>query len=197
MPVEISDEAFHVIQEYASKQNINAGALVASVVQSFAEWDIPVKSFEPVTVPKKMLGVLFELISKENIDRLTEQWAVESRNIVLLSGSNFSVETAIAFTYRVSKYFMGADAKLIRSKDNDSSISFIIRHDGGANFSYFCARCFYHFSNFFPLKRVVVNHDASSVYIEVDLIEDEVEAMKRYLNSIQDDIKKARTEKKM
>ncbi|AFU59634.1 hypothetical protein Ngar_c27130 [Candidatus Nitrososphaera gargensis Ga9.2] len=47
------------------------------------------KSFKPVAVLKKMLGVLFELVSKENIDRLTEQWAAESRNIVLLSGSSF------------------------------------------------------------------------------------------------------------
>ncbi len=60
---------------------------------------IPVKSFDPVTVPlKKMLGALFEMIDKKNIDRLTEQCAIESRNIVLLSGSDFSVKTAIAFT---------------------------------------------------------------------------------------------------
>jgi hypothetical protein len=96
-----------------------------------------------------MLGALFEMIDKKNIDRLTEQWAIESRNIVLLSGSDFSVKTAIAFTYRVSKYFMAADAKLIKSKDNDSfTIPLIIMHDGGANFSYFCARCFYNFYNF-------------------------------------------------
>jgi hypothetical protein len=53
------------------------------------------------------------MIPKESIDKTAEQGAIESRNIVFLSGSNFSVETAIAFTYRVSKYFMGADAKLI------------------------------------------------------------------------------------
>jgi hypothetical protein len=41
------------------------------------------------------------MISKESIDKLAEQWATESKNIVLLSGSDFSVETAIAFTYKV------------------------------------------------------------------------------------------------
>ena len=121
----------------------------------------------------------------------------ESRNIVFLSGSDFSVENAIAFTYKVSKYFMGADAKLIkRSKDGEDSnnrVSFIIRHDCGDKFSYFCARCFYHFFNFFALKRVIVNHDPTSVYIEVDLVEDEVESMKRYLESIEDDIKKIKS----
>jgi hypothetical protein len=66
------------------------------------------------------------MIPKESIDKTAEQGAIESRNIVFLSGSNFSVETAIVFTYRVSK----ADAKLIKHKDKeDNTISFIIRHD--------------------------------------------------------------------
>ncbi|HEX2014829.1 MAG TPA: hypothetical protein VLA68_06350 [Nitrososphaera sp.] len=192
----MSDEAYQILEEYASKQNTNPSAVLASFVQFCTEWYIPGKSFDPISMPKKMLGGLFEMIDKESIDRITEQWAVESRNLVLLAGSSFTVETAIAFTYKVSKYFMGADAKLIKSKDKDS-ISFIIRHDGGEKFSYFCARCFYHFYNFFPLKRVIVNHDATSVYIEVDLVEDEVESMKRYLETIHDDIKKVREEKRV
>lgn len=152
---------------------MNPAALLSSIVQSYAEWYIPVKSFDSVTVPKKMLGSIFEIISKESIDKLAEQWATESKNIVLLSGSDFSVETAIAFTYKVSKYFMGADAKLIKRKEKqeeDNAISFIIRHDGGNKFSYFCARCFYYFFNSFPLKHVNVDHDASSVYIEINLV---------------------------
>jgi hypothetical protein len=196
IPIEVSDEALQIIQEFASRQGMNAAALLSSVAESYAEWYIPVKSFDPVTVPKKMLGSLFEMISKESTDKLAEQCATESRNIVLLSGSDFSVETAIAFTYKVSKYFMGADAKLIkRSKDkeDDNIISFIIRHDGGDKFSYFCARCFYHFFTFFPLKHVIVDHDPSSVHIKVDLVEDEVESMKRYLESIEDDIKKIKS----
>src|ERR687887_980292 len=139
LPVEVSDEALQIIQEFASRQVMNPAALLSSIAQSYAEWYIPVKSFDPITVPKKMLGSLFEMIPKESIDKITEQWAIESRNIVLLSGSDFSVETAIAFTYKVSKYFMGADAKLIkRNKDKeDSTISFIVRHDGGDRLSYF------------------------------------------------------------
>jgi hypothetical protein len=141
-----------------------------------------------------MLVSLFEIISKENIDKLAEQWATESKNIVLLSGSDFSVETAMGFTYKVSKYFMGADAKLFKRKDKeDNTISFIIRHDGGDKFSYFCACCFYYFFNSFPLKHVNVDHDASSVYIEINLVQDEVQSMKRYLESIQDDIKKMKS----
>ena len=191
VPVEVNDEAFQVIQEFANRQGMNASALIASMIQSYAEWYLPVKSFDPISVPKKMLATLFEMVPKENIDKMAEQWAIESKNIVLLSGNRFSVETAVGFTYKVSRYFMGADAKLIKTKDKDA-ISFIIRHDGGEKFSYFCARCFYHFYNFFPLKQVIVNHDASSVYIEVNLAEDEVGAMKRYLESVRDEIRSSK-----
>ena len=198
LPVEVSDEALQVIQEFASRQGMNPAALLSSIAQSYAEWYIPVKSFDPITVPKRMLGSLFEMIPKESIDKLAEQWTTESKNIVLLSGSDFSVETAIAFTYKVSKYFMGADAKLFKRKgkqeEDVNTVSFIIRHDGGDKFSYFCARCFYYFFNSFPLKHVVVNHDQSSVYIDVDLVEDEVESMRRYMESIQDDIKKIKSQ---
>lgn len=134
LPVEVTDDALQVIQEFASRQGMNPAALLSSIVQSYAEWYKPGKSFDPITVPKKMLGSLFEMIPKESIDKLAEQWATESRNIVLLSGIDFSVESAIAFTYKVSKYFMGADAKLIKRKEKEYKIiSFIIRHDGGIN----------------------------------------------------------------
>jgi hypothetical protein len=70
LPVEVSDEAFQVIQEFASRQGMNPSALLSSVAESYAEWYIPVKSFDPITVPKKMLVSLFEIISKENIEKL-------------------------------------------------------------------------------------------------------------------------------
>jgi hypothetical protein len=73
LPVEVSDEALQVIQEFASRQGTKAAALLSSVAESYAEWYIPVKSFEPVTVPKKMLGSLFDMIPKESIDKLAQQ----------------------------------------------------------------------------------------------------------------------------
>jgi hypothetical protein len=90
---------------------------------------------------------------------------------------------------------MGSDAKLIKSKERDDMISFIIRHDGGEKFSYFRARCFDRFFNFFSLRKVLINHDTSCVYIEVDLREDEMEAMKRYIDSIKNDVQHAKANK--
>jgi hypothetical protein len=73
IPVEVSDAALQIIQEFASRQGMNPAALLSSVAESYAEWYIPVKSFEPVTVPKKMLGSLFDMIPKESIDKLAQQ----------------------------------------------------------------------------------------------------------------------------
>jgi hypothetical protein len=73
IPVEVSDKALQAIQEFASRQGMNASTLLSSVAQSYAEWYIPAMSFDPVTVPKKMLGSLFEMIPKESIDKLAEQ----------------------------------------------------------------------------------------------------------------------------
>ena len=51
----VSDEALQVMQEFASRQGMNTSTLLSSVAQLYAEWYIPAMSFEPVTVPKKML----------------------------------------------------------------------------------------------------------------------------------------------
>jgi hypothetical protein len=37
IPVEVSDEAMQVIQEFASRQGMNSAALLSSVAQSYAE----------------------------------------------------------------------------------------------------------------------------------------------------------------
>lgn len=63
----------------------------------------------------------------------------------------------------------------------------------GINSLTFVHAVFTIFFNSFPLKHVVVDHDQSSVHIEIDRVEDEVESMKRYLESIQEDIKKIKS----
>jgi hypothetical protein len=57
------------------------------------------------------------------------------------------VEAEIMYIYKVSKYFMRAEAELIKREDKEECrISFIVRHDGGDKFSYFCACYFFIFS---------------------------------------------------
>jgi hypothetical protein len=54
VPVEVSDEALQLIQEFASRQGMNTSMLLSSVAQFYTEWYIPAMSFDPVTVPKKI-----------------------------------------------------------------------------------------------------------------------------------------------
>jgi predicted DNA binding CopG/RHH family protein len=49
----IPERTFKVIQDFAANQSLNVNAYLNSVIDSYVEWFIPVKSFEPVTIPKK------------------------------------------------------------------------------------------------------------------------------------------------
>jgi hypothetical protein len=51
-----------------------------------------------------MFDSLFEIISTQSIDKLAEQRATELRKIVLHSRGDFTLESAIASTYKFSKY---------------------------------------------------------------------------------------------
>jgi hypothetical protein len=185
--VDIPDDVHKVIEMFAKRQGISLPAYLSSVIQTQAEWHIPVQSFEPLTVPKKMLAILFSMLNKQEIDKRTDQSATESRNIVLLSGSPFTIENAIGFCYKISKYFMGADAKLVQSQEKDV-VSIIIRHDGRQNFSYFCAQCFVRLFNIFELKAVAVTHDFSTAFVKINIAEDETEAMKRYIEQAMEEL---------
>lgn len=85
--IAVTEETLQIVHGYASREGISSAALLSAVAQSHAEWYIPVKSFDPVSVPKKMLSSLFETIPNGSIDKLAEQWVIESKNIVLLSGN--------------------------------------------------------------------------------------------------------------
>jgi hypothetical protein len=48
IPIAVTEEALQIIHEYASREGMSSAALLSSVAQSYAEWYIPVKSFDPV-----------------------------------------------------------------------------------------------------------------------------------------------------
>lgn len=127
-----------VIGDFAAGQGLDARAYINSVLEPYANWYIPVRSFDPVTVPKKMLSALFGMATHEQLDALTRQWAVESKNILMLSGADFNLETALTFARLISKYFVGGDARMIDSQDkNKNVVSMVVRHDAGNTFPSF------------------------------------------------------------
>ncbi|MGI0038195.1 MAG: hypothetical protein ACREAO_00120 [Nitrososphaera sp.] len=183
----VNKETLKVIQDFAASQGLDARAYINSILESYVEWYIPAHSFAPVAVPKKMLSALFGMAGHQQLDVLTRQWATESKNIILLSGMDFNLETAVAFARIVAKYFVGGDARMVGSPEN--TISMVVRHDGGEHFSFFCARCYEHFFNLLTLKRVTVDHDPSTIFIKLEVATSEVDGMKHYLDEVLKEVK--------
>lgn len=183
----VNKRTMKVIQDFAASQGLDAKAYINSILESYVEWYIPAHSFAPIAVPKKMLSALFGMASHQQLDVLTRQWAIESKNIILLSGMDFNLETAVAFARIVAKYFVGGDARMVGSQDN--AVSMVVRHDGGEHFSFFCARCYEHFFNLLTLKRVTVDHDLSTIFIKLEIATSEVDGMKHYLEEVLKEVK--------
>src|SRR5690606_21707748 len=160
----VNDQSFNIIRDFAANRGLSVNAYLNSVIDSEAEWFIPTSSYAAVTVPKAMLATLFSLIDRENLETLAKKWAAEARNIITLSGQEPSAESALDFVRKVSKYFMGTDARI---KSTDHSISSAIRHDGGVNFSYFTAQSFVHLFQRMEI-RAFVDHDETTVFIRID-----------------------------
>jgi hypothetical protein len=43
---------------------------------------------------------------------LTNWWAIESKNILVLTRKDFNLDTPLIFAKLISKYFVGGDAKI-------------------------------------------------------------------------------------
>ncbi|MEW6605666.1 MAG: hypothetical protein AB1351_13400 [Thermoproteota archaeon] len=160
----VNDRSFNIIRDFAANRGLSVNAYLNSVIDSQAEWFIPTSSYAAVTVPKAMLGTLFSMIDRQNIEVLAKKWAAEARNIIMLSGEEPSVESALDFVRKVSKYFMGTDARINLT---DKVVSIAIRHDGGANFSYFTAQSYVYLFQRIEV-RAFVDHDETTVFIRME-----------------------------
>ena len=159
----VNDTSFGIIRDYATNHGLSVNAYLNSVIDSQAEWFIPTSSYDAVTVPKTMLAALFGMVSKDSLDVLAKKWAAEARNIILLSGQEPGVESALDFVRKVSKYFMGTDARITST---DRAVSIAIRHDGGENFSYFTGQSFAYLFETIEI-RASVDHDDTTVFIKM------------------------------
>jgi hypothetical protein len=159
----MNEKSYSIIRDYAASQGLSVNAYLNSVIDSQAEWFIPTSSYVAVTVPKSMLATLFGMISSEAIDALAKKWAAEARNIILLSGQELDVESALDFARKVSRYFMGTAARMTVT---DKAVSIAIRHDGGESFSYFIAQSFVHLFEKIGI-RASVDHDDTAVFVHI------------------------------
>jgi hypothetical protein len=179
----VNKDTMKVIKDFAASQGLDARAYINSILESYVEWYIPAHTFSPIAVPKKMLAALFGMATREQLDALTREWANESKNLILLSGHDFNLETAVGFARVVAKYFVGGDARMV-GPSQDNVVSMVVRHDGGEHFSFFCAKCYEHFFNLLTIKRVTVGHDPSTIFIRLEVATGEVDGMKHYLEEV-------------
>jgi hypothetical protein len=181
----MSEDSFDTIEEYASRQGLSVNAYINSIVDSYAQWYIPGISLERVAVPKKLLATLFDAADKNTLDKLGQYWAHEAKNTILLSGSEFSLESAIDYVKKVSKYFVHSSPTitLVKSeidisevshdtdregKGFDNDILIAVRHDMGNNFSIFVSQFLLHFFRKLESRKVTEDHDSTTNFVKLE-----------------------------
>ncbi len=139
----MNEESFQTVEDYAKGKGLSVNAYINSVLDSYTEWFIPLASNPRIAFPKRALYQLFSYASKENLEKLVNEWEDEPKNAIRLLGGpgEFNIESALDLISKTSKYLMGTDARIIRKQQN---IGIVIRHNLGENFSYFWNQMFLH-----------------------------------------------------
>jgi hypothetical protein len=99
----MDEESFKIVEDYAKGKGLSVSAYINSVLDSYAEWFIPLASNERIAIPKKALYRLFSYAGKESLDDLVKEWAGEPKNAIRLLGGEFNKESALNSVSKISK----------------------------------------------------------------------------------------------
>jgi hypothetical protein len=168
----VNEDDFNVVESFAKAKGLSVSAYINSVIKSQTEYFIPTASNQKVSIPKNILYSLFSYASKENLDDLANNWAIEQEHVTRLIWGEINLHALLDVMFKISKYMMGTDARVVtgsnftkeagynKGKDlcailNHSgdisgikaSDSFwvVIRHNLGKNYSYFWNNMFIKF----------------------------------------------------
>ena len=164
----INENDFNIVEEFAKAKGLSVSAYISSVIKSQTEYFIPLASTEKVSIPKKALSSLYSYASRDSLDDLSDQWAIELKHVVRLIWGELNLQSSLDAISKVSKYLMGTDAKVVRTSNftnreelsvflnsndivsrtinNPSDPLWIIkRHNLGVNCSYFWNKMFIQF----------------------------------------------------
>ena len=166
----INEKSYNIIKDFAKNHGLSINAYLNSVIDSQAEWFIPISSYSAVTVPKSMMAILFSMANKESLNELAKRWGAEAKNIILLSGAEPNIHSILDFARIVSKYLMGTDIRITFGGGKESinnAVYVVIRHDAGENFSYFIDQAF---DRLFQLMKIkaLINHDETTVFVKIE-----------------------------
>ena len=162
----LDQDSFKTVEDYAKGKGISVSAYITSVLDSYSEWFIPLASNERIAIPKKAMYQLFSYASRDSLDDLVKVWEDEPKNALRLLGGDINLESALNSVFKVSKYLMGTDARIITTEQKNTWS--VIRHNLGKNFSYFWNQMFIHF--FEPLQDqvdIVTEYDDTTISIRL------------------------------
>jgi hypothetical protein len=191
----MNKDSFVIVENYAEAKGLSVSAYISSIVNSHTGWFIPLASYQKVSIPKKALFSLFSYASKDSLDDLVKQWAIEQKHVVRLLYGELNLQSALDTICKFSKYLMDTDARIIHtiSSTNDigdnnkkgqsiivddyrnvSSSSrpntfwVIIRHNLGENYSYFWNKMFVQFFALLqnPLE-VMTEYDETTISVRL------------------------------
>lgn len=175
--VRLKEKSFKVLQDYAAIRSLSVNSYLNSIIDSYAEFFIPLSSYQPVAIPKRLLATLFSLADKDKLNELAQGWAKEAKNAtILLYGTEFNLESALDYTRKMAKYVLDCDARIMFSSDKDNKaitennemgVSMVIRHDLGENVSYYYGLRFRYFFESLKSTKVKLEHDDSTIYIKI------------------------------
>jgi hypothetical protein len=168
----ISENDFNIVENFAKAKGLSVSAYISSVIKSQTEYFIPLASTEKVSIPKKALSSLYSYASRDSLDDLSNQWAIELKHVVQLIWGELNLQSSLDVISKVSKYLLGTEARVITSSNitkdagykegNELSKIFnyrngasgfntsdtfwiVIRHNFGENCSYFWNKMFIQF----------------------------------------------------
>jgi hypothetical protein len=168
----MSENDFNIVESFAKAKGLSVSSYINSVIKSQTEYFIPLASTEKVSIPKSILYSLFSYISKENLDDLANNWAIEQEHVARLLWGEIDLHALLDVIFKISKYLMGTDARVITTrnftkdagynegKDLSTILNYsedvsgiktsgafwiVIRHNLGENYSYFWNNMFIKF----------------------------------------------------
>jgi hypothetical protein len=168
----VSEDDFNIVESFAKAKGLSVSAYINSVIKSQTEYFIPTASNQKVSIPKSILYSLFSYASKENLDDLGNHWAIEQEHVTRLIWGEINVHSLLDVIFKISKYMMGTDARVITTsnfpkdagynegKDLSAILNYsedvsginasdsfwvVIRHNLGENYSYFWNNMFIKF----------------------------------------------------
>lgn len=188
----INENDFNIVEEFAKAKGLSVSAYISSVIKSQTEYFIPLASTEKVSIPKKALSSLYSYASRDSLDDLSDQWAIELKHVVRLVWGEVNLQTSLDAISKVSKYLMGTDAKVVRTSNfanreelsaflnsndivnrtNNTSdpLWIIMRHNLGVNCSYFWNKMFIQFlGNLHDYVDFITEYDDTTISIRLKM----------------------------